>query len=437
MPTTNFPRTMTTAQLVQRELPDRHAATTDWDVLGVWQAAPEYPVGADNFYALAYCTADVDTGTVGELRLRSNTGITSAAVPVYSWSRNIRLGGVNVPDGPQTLYVEGRRVSGSGGVRLIEAAVSLVSLPPTSLRGNSTTTGKFATTAQLVNQFLQPGGSVLAWMPNTTTATSKRDNDWELNQFSSFTNADGSPSYGNWYPNTETGGTQYANANYNFVHNTSQAFSGTGYLQQSITGDLYLKSYAAQNWRTVDQAGNNFPHTFYLSTRVRFHETITYDNSFETTPGNFTYGFTNHIQVYRTLPSSAVFVSLGAGHNLQQDAGMRWHVNLDNRVYFDIPRIFDPVIPLNQWIHIEMYLVISDGFDGRSGVLKCWQDGQQWINYSGPTIADYWEKIGISWGNYGHLLGQTTVTMDYDETLVSTVPTIQNLVLPSPAGGNG
>ncbi len=65
----------------------------------------------------------------------------SPAVPVSAYARNIRLGFEGVPNAPQLLYVEGRRVSGSGGLRLLESKPALVSAPPAELITGSIPTG--------------------------------------------------------------------------------------------------------------------------------------------------------------------------------------------------------------------------------------------------------------------------------------------------------
>jgi hypothetical protein len=271
-------------------------------------------------------------------------------------------------------------------------------------------------------------------MPNiVTTSPVKTNAAWTQGQDSSFTNDDSSPSYGFWYPNT-LGTPAYSNADYNFIASVPNAFSGSGYVQV-IQKNPYNSSVACQLWRTLDQAGGLLPPEMYISCRMKFHETITYDHVISGTD----FGFTNHLQVYKTAPtgSRGPFITLGAGRDLVTDSVMRWHINLDNRASYDLTQITSPTIPINSWMHMEIHVVISDGADGRTGKLGVWQDGTKILDYTGPTIADYWEQLGVSWGAYGHLMGQNPVTIDYDECLISTVPTIQNLILPQTAGGLG
>lgn len=57
----------------------------------------------------------------------------SPPVTVPGFTRNVRLGFEGIPAGTQLLYVEGRRVSGAGGVRLIQARPTILSAPPAEL----------------------------------------------------------------------------------------------------------------------------------------------------------------------------------------------------------------------------------------------------------------------------------------------------------------
>ena len=60
--------------------------------------------------------------------LSQQAGVTPG-VPVVGYNRNIRIGFEGLPAGRQLIYVEGRRVTGAGGVRLMDARVSLTSAP--------------------------------------------------------------------------------------------------------------------------------------------------------------------------------------------------------------------------------------------------------------------------------------------------------------------
>jgi hypothetical protein len=291
--------------------------------------------------------------------------------------------------------------------------------------------GRYQTTADLVAAVLQPSGQVVAWMPNTEAATSKTDAAWEQGQFSSFTNTDTSPSYGHWYPNTTPAGPPYVVADYNLVASIPLAFSGNGYLEHILTS-AYADSYATQQWRTLDQAGNNLPATATYSWRFKLHEEITYDNG--TSPDN---GWVQHFQLYRLQPSNAVLVGMGAGLRNGFDNSMRWYVDLKDRANWDIAHVNSPPIPIGGWVHMEVQVLITDQ---ASGYLRVYQDGVIVIDYSGPTVANAWTTLGCSWGMYGHLLtlgDPSVVHVDYDELLISTVGTFQQLLLPSAPGGMG
>lgn len=131
MADTGYARTMARGQQYRPALPDRHAASTAWEVLEVFSVTPP---STEPWHAAVYCTVDVDPGAVGEVRLRASSGgVVSPAVPVLGYSRNLRLGFQGLVNAAQLLYVEARRTAGSGGVRLIKAAPSLVSAPPAAL----------------------------------------------------------------------------------------------------------------------------------------------------------------------------------------------------------------------------------------------------------------------------------------------------------------
>jgi len=67
MADTGYPRTMARGQQYRPALPDRHATSGDWEVLEVHSVTPPT---SQPFHAAVYATADVDDGTVGQLRMR-------------------------------------------------------------------------------------------------------------------------------------------------------------------------------------------------------------------------------------------------------------------------------------------------------------------------------------------------------------------------------
>jgi hypothetical protein len=67
----------------------------------------------------------------------SATAGVSPPVMVNGYARNIRLGFEGISPAAQLLHVEGRRVSGTGGLRLVRSRPSLVSNPPAALISGS------------------------------------------------------------------------------------------------------------------------------------------------------------------------------------------------------------------------------------------------------------------------------------------------------------
>lgn len=132
MTLTSYPRMMATIADARSLRRERHASAAEWEPLaefGPWTPPTDQP-----WYVAAYCTADVDTGSLGQLRIRSSaSSVVTTGVAVSAYARNIRLGFAGVANVPQTIYVEGRRTAGTGGVRLIDARLSAVSAPPPSL----------------------------------------------------------------------------------------------------------------------------------------------------------------------------------------------------------------------------------------------------------------------------------------------------------------
>lgn len=112
---------------------DDPANIPDWDMeltlqLDAWSATPpSTPITMDVDYLLLR-TAEVVQGGV------------SPVVPVTAHSRNVRVGFQALADGPQLVYVDGRRTSGAdtGGIRLIDARCSVVSAPPAALISSTT-----------------------------------------------------------------------------------------------------------------------------------------------------------------------------------------------------------------------------------------------------------------------------------------------------------
>ena len=131
MTNTGYARTSAFPQPYRQNLPDRHAAGTDWTPLEVFTVTPP---SSEPWHCAVYCTADVDAATIGQLRFRSSaSAVVSPAVNVTGFTRNLRLGFQGIANGTQLIYVEGRRLDGPGGVRLLDARPSILSAPPAGL----------------------------------------------------------------------------------------------------------------------------------------------------------------------------------------------------------------------------------------------------------------------------------------------------------------
>jgi hypothetical protein len=131
MTNTGYARTSAFPQPYRTNLPERHAASTDWVTLEVFTVTPPTD---QPWHCAVYCTADVDFATVGQLRFRSSaSSVVSPAVNVTGFARNVRLGFQGIANTTQLIYLEGRRLDGPGGIRLLKAAPTILSAPPAGL----------------------------------------------------------------------------------------------------------------------------------------------------------------------------------------------------------------------------------------------------------------------------------------------------------------
>lgn len=262
--------------------------------------------------------------------------------------------------------------------------------------------------------------------------TSTRDlPEWELGQFSTFVNADGTPSKGRWYPNVASGSAPYSDADFGFVLDPDPV-SGNAVLRTQIT-DGFATSNAAQLWRNYDWSaepeGAPLPLDAYYSWWMRFPQEISYLNS--SGPGP-TFGFTNHWQLYGVAGANqGPFVSIGAGRNTTHDAYFRWHFNLDDRAVFDLPLLIDEPVPVDQWIFVECRVKASTAADGR---WECWIDGRKVLDYTGILYNTGTTRFGTSWGNYGTLQTPTDPVIYYDDLAITTVPILPLLAGESATG---
>ena len=139
MTNTGYARTSSFPQRYRTNLPERHASSSDWVTLEVFTVTPPTD---EPWHAAVYCVADVDAATTGQLRFRSSaSAVVSPAVTVTSFTRNVRLGFQGIANTTQLIYVEGRRLDGPGGIRLLKAAPTILSAPPAGLITGAPPTG--------------------------------------------------------------------------------------------------------------------------------------------------------------------------------------------------------------------------------------------------------------------------------------------------------
>lgn len=249
--------------------------------------------------------------------------------------------------------------------------------------------------------------------------TSTRDlPEWELGQFSTFTNSDGTASRGYWYPNVTASSPAYSDADYSVVLDADPV-SGNAVLRTAIT-DGFAQQHAAQLWRnydwTAEPFGADLPFDAYYSWWVRYPTEISYLNS-----SGPTFGFTNHWQLYANGSSSnpGPFVTIGAGRNTTHDTYFRWHLNLDDLGIFDLPLLVDEPVPVGEWIFVECRVKVSAAADGR---WECWVNGTKILDRTGATNNTGVAKFGVSWGNYGTLQTPTDPVVFYDDIAITTAP---------------
>lgn len=128
MARTGYARSIAAVETQQAPRPERPATGSAWEVLGIYRATP--PTNQP-WYIGALVVADVDAGVTGEIRLRSSaSNVVSPSVLVTSYTDQLILGFQGVENVDQIVYLEGRRVVGSGGVRAVDAGVALMSAPP-------------------------------------------------------------------------------------------------------------------------------------------------------------------------------------------------------------------------------------------------------------------------------------------------------------------
>src|SRR5574343_26830 len=83
MSNTGYSRTSAFPQRYRANLPERHASSGEWETLEIFEVTPPT---SEPWHAGVYATADVDAGTVGQLRLRSSAASDATGSGVWAVS---------------------------------------------------------------------------------------------------------------------------------------------------------------------------------------------------------------------------------------------------------------------------------------------------------------------------------------------------------------
>jgi hypothetical protein len=283
-----------------------------------------------------------------------------------------------------------------------------------------------SSTTAIINQFSP--AEILFWsrceLPLGVN-TSKRHTDWETD--STFTNDDGTPSYGFWFPNVRFGTSAYSDADYNFKRDAAHAPPDSEcYVEMQIFNG-YSNSNAAQIWRRLDRFGNPFPRSFDASWWVYYPDVIAYDN------GGSGQGFTNMVQWYQidntthTLPNKHL-VSSEPGKNNLHDSYFRYHFFGQGfgAITEEPAQLQSPVIqiPTGQWIFNQAHYEWQPNSSGKLGL---WHNTTKVFDYTGQTCLTETTQVGISWGVYGTLLTPDNPVARYSQVLVSTTPALPKM----------
>lgn len=113
---------------VRRPNPAQVIETTAWTTVGEWRVDP--PGDQDNWACTVAINSDPDPGVIGEARLRISTGTISAVQTINAVTRQLKFPWTALPLTATRVFLDVRRVSGSGGIRVHQANGIAWSLPP-------------------------------------------------------------------------------------------------------------------------------------------------------------------------------------------------------------------------------------------------------------------------------------------------------------------
>jgi hypothetical protein len=124
---TGFPKTFHPATLATEPAQGLIAAPADWTPIAMWTSAP--PLVSGSWWIAGHVDVVVDEDTVVEARLATQLAETTRVARFTGSVIGTLLGWEQVPPAERRIYLEVRRTSGTGGLRVLEASCVLAYAP--------------------------------------------------------------------------------------------------------------------------------------------------------------------------------------------------------------------------------------------------------------------------------------------------------------------
>ncbi len=133
MANTAFSRSMIRVDVFQTIESYRPALSTDWSMVCSWYIDPPYE--GVFWYFMVNFDANVDVGTIGEVRFVCSTGEVSTPARIWKYVERVTLGPTYMTDnGPKFVWLQARQSAETtnygGGIHIPRAAALLMSAPP-------------------------------------------------------------------------------------------------------------------------------------------------------------------------------------------------------------------------------------------------------------------------------------------------------------------
>ncbi len=126
--TTGFPPSVRALKPVREPDPNRVIVSTEWETIAEWPTDP--PTTIDDWHVSTVVDVGGDIGVTGEIRLRVSDGALSGFVAVAPPRTRVLIDWTKVPTDAQRVFLDVRRLTGSGGLRVFSANGLLFSGPP-------------------------------------------------------------------------------------------------------------------------------------------------------------------------------------------------------------------------------------------------------------------------------------------------------------------